>query len=674
MLKQLTKHPIWGERLANLLTRYILFVRSKGTTINEPENPDTFFREHNPFILSVWHGQFLLIPTIRPDDIKAKIVVGTHGDAELAAKLVSKFGVTPIRGSGAAGRRSQRDRGGAKVLKQAIKALKEGYCIVSTADVPPGPAQKAGDGIITMARLSGRPIIPAAIATKRAITFKSWSRLTINLPSGKTGFVVGEPIFVPRDCSAEQQQQFRKQLETAMDEVTEKAHQLAGRSTKKIAPLWKHSLNPGLSLNAYKIATTLARPLAPLIFKYRVNKNKEIPEREAERYGLSKIKRPQSPLWWFHAASVGETNACLPLIRKILERNQNLSIILTTGTITSAKLAESQLPERAFHQFVPLDNTLFVRRFLAHWRPNLAVFVESEIWPNLILSTHKKNIPLILINGRMSKRSFKRWFKKPSMARPLFGRFDKVLAQGPIDERRFIQLGAENVKHSGNLKIDAPALDYDPEQLASLKSSIADRPMLVAVSTHPGEEEILKEAHNIIAMDYPDFLTIIIPRHPHRGEELKKLLEETNMAASLKVQLRSQNPTPDRDTNIYIADTMGEVGLFYKLTKTAFIGGSFIRHGGQNPVEAIKLDANIISGPHVENFAESYFELFQRGGALEVSDAKSLAMKTIELLKHPELHEKMKKASHDSLDFLSGAEQITLETLESYLPEKNNQH
>ena len=670
MLKKILKNPIWGERLADGLAKYIKYVRSKGTTICEPENPDELFLKEDPFILAVWHGQFLLIPTIRPEKIKAKIVVGAHGDAELAAKLVSRFGVTPIRGSGAAGRRSKRDRGGAKVLKQAIKALKEGYCIVSTADVPPGPAQKVGDGIITMARLSGKPIIPAAFATKRAITFKSWSRLTINLPSSKTGFVVGDPIHVPRESTAEKLEELRLKLETAMGKVTKRAHELAERSPNKILPLWERSKKPGLALKSYQFATSLAKPIAPFIFNYRANKGKEVPEREQERYGLSDLKRPKGTLCWFHAASVGETNACLPLIEKLLERNQELSILLTTGTTTSAKLAANKLPDRAFHQFIPLDNRLFVKRFLAHWRPNLAAFIESEIWPNLIMETDKKNIPLVLLNGRMSKKSFKRWFKKPAMARPLFGRFDKVLAQGPIDERRFITLGAENVIHSGNLKIDAPALTYDETELQNLKSAIGDRPLFVAASTHPGEEELIAEAHNIIAMDYPDFLTIIVPRHPNRAEEIRSLLNEkqqNNQNKSLKIDLRSEVAAPNRNTNIYIANTIGEMGLFYSLTKTAFIGGSFIRHGGQNPIEAIKLGTNIISGPHVENFAIAYFELFQRGGAIEVKDAKTLATKIVDLLKNPDQHEKLNSGAKDAIEYLSGAEEITLKTLEAYL-------
>ncbi len=663
MLKKIINHSLMGEKLADKVASYIRFTKSHNKFIFEPTNMDDYFRQNNPFILSVWHGQFLLIPTIKPKDLSATIIVGRHGDAELAAKVVKRFGVTPVRGSGAGGRRAHRDRGGAKVLRDAINALKRGDCIVSTADVPPGPAQKVGQGIITMARLSGRPIIPTAIATKRAITFQSWSRLTINLPFSKGALVAGEPIYVPRKATPSELEQLRQTLENAMNEVTRRAHELAERSPKKITPLWERSLNQGLGLNVYKYATYLARPLAPLIFKHRLKRGKELEERESERYGIASLKRPQGPLCWFHAASVGETNSILPLIKKLLDRNNTLSILLTTGTVTSAKLAQKHLPQHAFHQFIPLDNPGFVTKFLNHWRPNLAVFVESEIWPNLILETKNNNIPLIAINARMSKRSFKKWFKKPQMARPLFGRFNTVLAQSPVDTNHFIALGAENVINSGNLKIDTPPLKFDQDELKKLKTAIGTRPVLVAASTHKGEDEIIAQSHKLITLDYPDLLTIIVPRHPERANDIETIA----INQGLTTQLRTKHSSPDRITNIYIANTMGELGLFYALTKTAFIGGSLVPRGGQNPIEAIKLGANVLAGPYVDNFGTFYYELFSRGGAYKVMDAQELATKTIDLLKDPSQHEDMNKGSNDALDYLQGAMDITLETIETHL-------
>ncbi len=662
MLKQLTHHPVWGEKLAATLARYIRYTRDHSKWTTEPAAIDEHFRQHDPFILGVWHGQFLLIPTIRPNDISATIVVGGHGDAELAAKIVTRFGVKAIRGSGSGGRRLGRNRGGAKVLKQAIKALRDGDCVVSTADVPPGPAQKAGEGIITMARLSGRPIIPAAIATKRAITVKSWSRLTINLPFSKGALVAGDPISVPRDCTDEEIEQHRLALEKALRRATHRAHELVGRSPKKIEPLWERPLKPGLGLVGYRAVTGLLRPIAPLFFKYRLRRGKEIAARECERYGTASIPRPDGQLWWIHAASVGEANAAMPLIEKLLKRNPDLHILLTTGTITSAELAAKNLPDRAIHQFIPLDNKHFVNNFMRHWRPNLAAFVESEIWPNLIMAVKARGIPLLLINGRMSKRSFKRWFKKPGLARPLFGRFNAILARNAVDARHFISLGCENVIQTGNLKIDAPALTYSQSELDNLRAAIGDRPLMIAASTHAGEEEIIAEAHKIIALDYPDFLTIIIPRHPNRGSDIRNALT----GEGLSLELRSESPTPGRTTNIYIADTIGEMGLFYTLADIAFIGGSLIPHGGQNPIEAIRLGTNIMTGRNVSNFSDSYHELFQRGGAYKVENTKDIAAKIIDLLQRPEQHEDMKKAANTALDFLSGAMDKTITIMEGY--------
>ena len=655
MFKTFRNKTLMAKRLAKGVSKFIRFTRDHNQFTLEPTDMDDFFRRHNPFILGVWHGQFLLIPTIRPDDISATIVVGGHKDAQLAAEIVSNFGVTPIRGSGAGGRRVARDRGGAKVLREAIKALKNGDCIVSTVDVPPGPAQRAGPGIITMARLSGRPIVPAAIATKRALTFQSWSRLTINLPFSKGALVAGNPISIPRDASEEELEAYRRQLESAMDEVTKRAYALVGRNPKKILPLWQRSLEPGLALKTYQWATTYAQPLAPFILDYRQKRGKELFVKRNERLGIATHPRPEGPLWWFHAASVGETNAVLPLINSLLEQCPNLNIMLTTGTVTSTKLAEQRLPKRAIHQAIPLDNKSFMARFLAHWRPDLAALVESEIWPNLILETERAGIPLVLLNGRMSKRSFKRWFKKPAMARPLFGRFDQVLAQSATDANHFIALGAEKVINTGNLKADAPPLTFDEEELKKLKEAIGHRPLFLAASTHKGEEEEVMKCHNIIAEEYKDLLTIIIPRHPERALDISQSLSTPD----LNIQFRSNNPYPKSDTNIYIANTIGEMGLFYALSDIAFIGGSLIPHGGQNPIEAVRFGTIVLSGPHVRNFAPFYNEFHIRGCAMQIKNGAEMAEKVLEYLKTPDQHAEMASAADEALKFLEGAQKMT---------------
>ena len=670
MLKKIINNPIWGERLADGVASYIRFTTNKSKFIYEPAEMHDHFRAHDPFILSVWHGQFLLIPTIRPEDIKGTIVVGRHGDAELAAKVVRRFGVTPIRGSGAGGRRVGGNRGGAKVLREALKALKQGSCIVSTADVPPGPAQKVGEGIITMARLSGRPIIPAAIATKNAVTFKTWSRLTINLPFSKAALVAGEPIHIAKNLSDEDAEQVRRTLEQEMDKVTKRAYELVGRSPKQIAPLWQRPKEAGLLLKSYQLATSLAKPFAPLILKRRLARGKEIKERLNERYGLSQTARPTGKLFWFHAASVGETIAIRPLIENLINNHQGLTILLTTGTTTSAKLAAKILPERCIHQFIPLDNKHFIRSFLNHWQPDLAAFVESEIWPNLVLEIKAQEIPLILLNGRMSKRSFKRWFKTPKMARPLIGSFDKILAQSPTDAAHFIALGNENVRNTGNLKADAPPLSVDEEKQQKLRTAIAGRPLLLAASTHKGEETIIKEAHKLISQKHPNLLTIIAPRHPERAQTILESLQEDG----LKIEIRNhsskdrnepKNPSPD--CNIYIANSIGELGLFYSLAAVTFIGGSLVPHGGQNPIEAINFGTAVLSGPHVRNFAPFYHELFIRGGAKRIDTAEELANISIDLLSNPSQHKEMQTNAEASLTFLKGALEKTQKELESYL-------
>lgn len=652
-----------AKRAAKWVAKYIRFTRANSKFTLEPSDMDHYFRTHNPFILGVWHGQFMLIPTIRPDDIKGTIVVGVHNDANLAAEVVSLFGVRPIRGSGASGRRAGKDRGGAKVLREAIKALKNNECIVSTVDVPPGPAQRAGLGIITMARLSGRPIIPAAIATKNAITLQSWSRLTINLPFAKGALVAGEPLHVPKNAGDEELEAKRLELEAAMDRVTKRAYQIVGKSPAKIAPMWQRSLTPGLALKTYRLTTNLLKPAAPLILRYRQKRGKEIEERFNERTGKASLPRPAGKLWWFHAASVGETNAILPLIRSLLANNPELTILLTTGTVTSTKLVATRLPDRAIHQLIPLDNPAFMQSFLTHWHPDLAALTESEIWPNLILETKAKGIPLFLINGRMSKRSFKRWFKKPGMARPLFGRFDHVLAQSQVDANHFIALGAEPVTNTGNLKADAPPLTFDPQTLEKLQTATRHRKIFLAASTHNGEEEIILKGHQLAAKKHPDLLTIIVPRHPERTGEII----ETLKPSGLTITTRTETDTPQPGTDIYIANTIGELGLFYSLADIAFIGGSLVPHGGQNPIEAVNLGSMIMTGRYVGNFRSFYHELFVRGAALRVKGSEDMAAKIIDYFNDPSQHKAMQQGAKDALNFLKGAQSQTEAILLSHL-------
>jgi 3-deoxy-D-manno-octulosonic-acid transferase len=268
-------------------------------------------------------------------------------------------------------------------------------------------------------------------------------------------------------------------------------------------------------------------------------------------------------------------------------RALNLRILLTSGTVTSAAIVAKRFPPDVIHQYVPYDSPRFVRRFLDHWRPSLALFIESDLWPNLILSSAARRLPMVLINGRMSQRSFPRWRRVASTISALLGTFDICLAQSPTDAERFTVLGCRNVVTTGNLKLDLPAPPADSAKLDRLLSVTRGRPTIVAASTHPGEEEILIEVHKTLAGFFPQLLTVIVPRHPDRGEAIAR----TVAASGLKAALRSREDLPTAVTDIYVGDTLGELGLFYRFAPIVFMGGSLVEHGGQNPIEAVKLGA-----------------------------------------------------------------------------------
>ena len=677
MLKKVLRAKAFQNVVGKLLARYVDFVYASSKKIFHGEDMYTRLVRGHPLILGVWHGQFLTVVKMKPSAIggAVKVMVARHADAEFVAKAYEHWGLGLVRGAGAAHRK--RNRGGATALRGAVRALAENNSIVMTADVPPGPARKAGMGIVMLARLSGRPIVPAAVATSRFIALKTWSRFTINLPFSNLAMVLGDPIWVSKNATEDQMETARQLVEAELNRITEKAYALAGADINRISVATGDKCGgsgaqalpePGLSLKSYRTLTGLARPIAPAILSYREKHGKEEHDRRTERYGFASARRPEGPLLWFHAASVGETNAVLPFIEQLRLDRPDINILLTTGTVTSAHIASRRLPEGCIHQYVPLDVALFVRRFLEHWQPDLALFVESEIWPNLIIETAARKISLVLLNGRMSERSFEKWSARPGLARPLFSRFSLVLAQSDVYADRFHKLGVRKSMAVGNLKIDAPAPLVDPDDLNQLKRCIEARPVILAASTHDNEEQFVIEAHKTLQERYPDMLTIIAPRHPHRAERIAALAEEHGLHSCR----RSQTQLPEQDCAIYLADTMGELGLLYSLCELAFIGGSLVSHGGQNPVEAAKHDTAILVGPHWHNFGDVYGALLENGGACEVQSGEELAEMFEILMGDETARYVMMRQAHATIDGLSGALQRTHEIVRPLLPAAPN--
>ncbi|MEZ5850222.1 MAG: 3-deoxy-D-manno-octulosonic acid transferase [Hyphomicrobiaceae bacterium] len=414
-----------------------------------------------------------------------------------------------------------------------------------------------------------------------------------------------------------------------------------------------------LGLKVYRSLTWLARPAARFILRQRLRRGKEDPDRLGERMGIASRTRPAGEVAWVHAASVGEANAVLPLIEELGLQRPGLTVVLTTGTVTSARSIMPRLPAHALHQYVPLDAPQLVGRFLDHWRPCIGIFTEQEVWPNLLMESAARGIPLALVNGRMSEESARRWLGRPALAKALFSRFDVVLAQSETYAQRFAQLGARDARNVGNLKIDVPPLPVDATARARLAEACGSRPLLLAASTHDGEERIVADAHGALASLLPGLLTIIAPRHPDRGPAIADDLT----ARGLTVTRRAAGALPDAATDIYLADTIGELGLLYALAPVALVGGALVEHGGQNPIEAVRLGSVVMTGPHRWNFEEAYDALIANGGGFTVANADELAERAHDLLTHDQTRATACRGAQEALARLGGALERTIERL-----------
>lgn len=371
----------------------------------------------------------------------------------------------------------------------------------------------------------------------------------------------------------------------------------------------------------YNWVSVVATPLLPLFLRSRMRAGKEDPARLQERMGHSETARPEGALVWLHAASVGETMSSLVLIEKILDENPSTSVLLTTGTVTSAEMAAKRLPQRAIHQYCPVDVPHWVARFLEHWRPDAALWIESEIWPNLVRRTSRAGIPMALVNARLSRRSRQRWEKARKTFRSLVSAFSVVLCQTKEGAETFRRFGVEHAESVGNLKFSAPPLPVDTQELTSLRSCIGTRPVWLAASTHPGEEELVLETHERVRSAFPGLLTIIVPRHPNRATEIENMVKQRVPAATR----RSVEQHIGEKVEIYIADTLGELGLFYALTPVAYIGGGMGTLGGHNPIEPAQQNTAILYGPDRGNFTTVAEELEEAGAAQIVSDALEMS-------------------------------------------------
>jgi len=417
--------------------------------------------------------------------------------------------------------------------------------------------------------------------------------------------------------------------------------------------------------STYKALTGLATPVIRRYLNRRLERGREDPERIEERFGRPGVARPKGPLIWIHGASVGEAQSVLPLIERLRRDRPAFHILLTTGTVTSARLMASRLPEGVIHQYVPVDLPGAVNRFIAHWHPEVGLIVESEFWPNLLRRARASGTRLVLLNGRISSTSYRAWRRAPAVIAELLSGFALVMARSPEDHDHLAALGARKVLSPGDLKAAAPPLAADAEELARLERALAGRPLWLAASTHPGEDQVAGETHQALRDHLPKLLTLIAPRHPNRAEEIRHDLE----SLGLNVAQRSLGEVIEAGTDVYLADTIGEMGLWYRLAEVVFVGGSLVPHGGQNVLEPAKLDCAILCGPHTANFARMASEMAAAGALRQVDSAAALTAAVAQLHDHPAARQEMIAAARGYADAQAGVLERTMEALAPLLPD-----
>ena len=416
--------------------------------------------------------------------------------------------------------------------------------------------------------------------------------------------------------------------------------------------------SPTLPLALYAAATGLLEPLAPVLLRSRAGKGKEDPHRLGERLARSTAARPDGPLIWLHGVSVGESLSLLPLVAALRERRPNVGLLVTSGTVTSAALLAQRLPAGVIHQFAPVDSPAAAARFLDHWRPSAALFVESELWPNLILAAKARGVRLALLSARMTQASAQGWARAPASAKALLAAFDLVLPQDAATQTRLRALGAATGP-ALNLKLAGPPPPVDAALVAALKSAIAGRKVVLAASTHPGEEPLIAGAVPA------DALLIVAPRHPERGPQIAADLT----AGGFKVARRAAGEPLTEDTTAYVADTLGEMGALLSVADVVVMGGSFVDGiGGHNPLEPARLARAIVTGPHAFNARDVYAAMFAEVAALEAADAQALARHLRGLLDNPMIARRIGEAAFAYANRQGAALEAALILLDPLLP------
>lgn len=606
-------------------------------------------------LVAFWHEALALSPALwwwtepRNPSMRLHVLISRNNDGRLIARIVTPWRIPPIHGSSD---KKGKNKGGAAALRQIRQALAQGHTVAVMPDGPKGPRRVIQPGIIALAEKTGIPILPVGVQCT-CMHAPSWDRMIVPLPFGRGRIVCGTPVSVEPGNRDAASQTLTQRLIAVQEEAGTQAatypDMLATMPARAVvdgpvhAPVSPHRPKPVGTPIIWSMLTSLLAPGLIAMLRVRVRRGKEIRERTRERLGFATMRRPDGPLIWMHAASVGETLSIIPVIRAILEKPSAPKVIVTTGTVTAAATLARELPEamqagRILHSFVPLDVPRWIRRFLRHWRPDGLVLTESELWPNMIAACNAAGLPVMLVNGRLSRSALTGWRKLPRMGENMMSALSWIAARSPEDAARFRMLGASNVFCDGDLKTATPPLAADASVLEAARKAIGTRPVWIAASTHPGEEKLVLKAAKILKGSYPDLLTIIAPRHPERGAAIANEVKAA-FPSDRPTPRRSQGEWPDASAPIWIVDTLGELGVLFRLSQIVFMGNSLIapdspmEGGGHNPLEPARLGCAIMTGPAIDNFEETFAALGE--AIIVVRSAQDLANKVKALLDDP---------------------------------------
>ena len=555
------------------------------------------------------------------------VLVSRNRDGQLIGAMMRGFGLDLVHGSTAkVGAKGQRAEGRCSPgCGRCCSVLAAGDQVVITPGWSAGAAPGCGvQAWRSWRRWPGVPVVPCAAQSVRRRVLPTWDQMLLPLPYGRGVLVCGAPLhIVPRAGWADA-------LPTLASRADPRSQTRLTRCAGRDGA--EHD-GPGLA----RCGHGCWRPGLRAMLRRRVRRGKEAAARLGEREGFEATPRPPGKLLWVHAASVGESMSVLPVLANLAARTPAPTLLVTTGTVTSAGLMARQ--PHVLHRFVPLDVPGWAARFLDHWRPDAGAFVESELWPNILAAARARGVPMLLLNARMSERSAQGWSRAPGLAREALGTFRAVLAQSDGDAARLRALGAQNVSAPGNLKLAAPPLPVDEAELARLRALIGARPAWLAASTHDGEEAVAGEVHRALQAAHPGLLTIIAPRHPERGAAVASLLGAGQ---------RSQGADPTG--GVWVADTLGELGLLYRLAPVVFVGKSLVgqdlsKQGGQNVWEPARLRCAVAVGPHTANFAGAVAALQEAGGLQVVADAAALTAWVDATLRDPARRTAMQDAA-----------------------------